>query len=176
MGESSCGQPESPLPRFLLSVRPRLGSMMNTSQSLASKPGTGESGDARTDSRFSIPASRFGSRGHYELDAWKVSRKLVSAIYRLTQTFPREEQFGLAAQMRRASVSIPSNIAEGAARTGSREYAHFLNVARGSASELETQLFIASDLGYIESDHAIFSMVDRVSKLVTGLHKTIRNR
>jgi four helix bundle protein len=120
--------------------------------------------------------STTSGRGHYDLDAWKASRTLVSAIYRVTQTFPREEVFGLTAQMRRASVSIPSNIAEGAARTGSREYAQFLNVARGSLSELETQLFIASDLGYIRSDHPVFAMVGRVSKLVTGLHRAIRNR
>lgn len=123
-----------------------------------------------------LSLSTTSGRGHYDLDAWKLSRKLVSAIYRLTQAFPKEEMFGLTAQMRRASVSIPSNIAEGAARNGSREYAHFLNLARGSLSELETQLFIASDLGYIKSDHPIFSMVDRVSRLVTGLHKAIRNR
>jgi four helix bundle protein len=115
-------------------------------------------------------------RGHYSLHAWKESRKLVSASYRVTQAFPKEEMFGLTAQMRRASVSIPSNIAEGAARTGSRECAQFLNVARGSLSELETQLFIACDLGYINSDHPVLVTVNRVAKLVTALHKAIRNR
>src|SRR6188474_2456807 len=64
-------------------------------------------------------------RPHYDLDAWKESRKLVSAIYRVTQAFPKDEMFGLIAQMRRAAVSVPSNIAEGAARTGSREYVQF---------------------------------------------------
>ena len=122
------------------------------------------------------PFSMTGRRAHYDLDAWKISRKLVGEIYRLTQTFPKAELFGLVAQMRRASVSIPSNIAEGAARTSSREYAQFLNVARGSLSELETQVFIATDLGYISSDHPIFSIIDRASKLITGLHKAIRNR
>lgn len=123
-----------------------------------------------------LPFSTTSRRGHYHLDAWKVSRELVSDIYRLTQAFPKDEQFALSAQMRRAAVSTPSNIAEGAARIGNREYARFLNVARGSLSELETQLFIASDLGYIKSDHPIFFMVERVSKLVNGLHKAIRNR
>jgi four helix bundle protein len=83
--------------------------------------------------------------------------------------------FGLVSQMRRAAVSIPSNIAEGAARTGDREFAQFLNVARGSLSELETQLLIASDLGYINSDHPIFGVVDQVSRLITGLHKSVRS-
>jgi four helix bundle protein len=113
---------------------------------------------------------------HYDLDGWKESRKLVSAIYRITQAFPKEEMFGLTSQMRRASISIPSNIAEGVARTSSREYAQFLNVARGSLSELETQLFIACDLGYLGSDHPILTMVSRVSKLVAGLHRAIRSR
>ena len=111
---------------------------------------------------------------HYRLDAWKVSRQLVVAIYRLTQRFPKQELFGLTAQMRRAAVSIPSNIAEGAARSGSRQFAQFLSIARGSLSELETQLFIAADLGYMPQDDASFEMVNRVSKLITGLLRSIR--
>ena len=121
------------------------------------------------------PSRITGSRGHYNLDAWKVSRQLVSAIYRLTQGFPKEELFGLTSQLRRAAVSVPSNIAEGAARAGEREFAQFLNLARGSLSELETQLLIAGDLGYIRADDPIFAAVDRVSRLITGLYKTIRN-
>jgi four helix bundle protein len=70
-----------------------------------------------------------GSRGHYKLEAWKRARELVLSVYKLTQVFPKEETFGLTAQMRRAAVSIPSNIAEGAARAGEREFAHFLNIA-----------------------------------------------
>ena len=117
--------------------------------------------------------ARYEGRAHYNLNAWLLSRQLVGAVYRLTQAFPKEELFGLTSQMRRAAVSIPSNIAEGSARTGAREFAQFLNVARGSLSELETQLLIASDLGYMRLDHPIFDTVDRVSKLITGLHKTI---
>jgi four helix bundle protein len=117
---------------------------------------------------------RDGGRGHHRLEAWKVSRTLVKQVYLMTQNFPREEMFGLVAQMRRAAVSIPSNIAEGAARTGAREFAQFLNVARGSLSELETQLFIASDLEYIKSSDTAFNVLDHVSRLVTGLHKSVR--
>ena len=84
--------------------------------------------------------------------------------------------FGLTSQMRRAAVSIPSNIAEGAARTGDKEFAQFLNIARGSLSELETQLLIASDLGYIKSDNPVFEVMDLVSRLITGLHKTLRQQ
>ena len=115
-----------------------------------------------------------GGRGHYKLEAWKRARELVLSVYKLTQTFPKEEMFGLAAQMRRASVSIPSNIAEGAARAGEREFAQFLNISRGSLSELETQLLIATDLGYIKADNPVFALVDLVSRLITGLRKSIQ--
>ena len=115
------------------------------------------------------------SRGHYKLEAWKRARELVLSVYMLTQAFPKEETFGLAIQMRRAAVSIPSNIAEGAARRGAREFAQFLNIARGSLSELETQLLIATDLGYIKNNDPVFDLVDLVSRLITGLHKTVRS-
>jgi four helix bundle protein len=118
--------------------------------------------------------SRKSGRGHYKLEAWRVARALVKNVYVLTQSFPRGELFGLSIQLRRAAVSVPSNIAEGAARTGEREFAQFLNVARGSLSELETQLLIASDLGYIRGADPVFQMVDKVSRLITGLHKTVR--
>lgn len=83
--------------------------------------------------------------------------------------------FGLTSQMRRDAVSIPSNIAEGAARAGNKEFAQFLNMARGSLSELEMQLLIACDLEYISSDDPVFDVVDHVSRLITGLHKTVRS-
>ncbi|MGH8616817.1 MAG: four helix bundle protein [Burkholderiales bacterium] len=112
-------------------------------------------------------------RPHYRLEAWKCARELVRNIYTLTQSFPREEVFGLTSKMRRAAVSVPSNIAEGAARTSRKEFAQFLNIARGSLSELETQLLIASDLGYIESKAPVFDTIDHVSRLLTGLHKSL---
>ena len=114
-------------------------------------------------------------RPHYKLEVWKESIALVKAVYESTKTFPKEETYGLVSQMRRAAISVPSNIAEGAARTGSREFAQFLNVARGSLSELETQLIIAVELGYIGADHAIFSRLDKVSRLLTGLHKSVKD-
>lgn len=122
-----------------------------------------------------LPVKRYtyDTRAHYDLDAWRVARELVTRVYLLTQNFPRAELFGLTAQLRRAAVSIPSNIAEGAARTGAREFAHFLNVARGSLSELETQLLIASDLAYMNADDPVFRLTDRLSRLLSGLHKTV---
>ena len=114
-------------------------------------------------------------RPHYRLEAWKESIALVKAVYEATQNFPKEETYGLVSQMRRAAISVPSNIAEGAARSGSREFAQFLNVARGSLSESETQLIIAVELGYIVEGHDIFSRLDKVSRLLTGLHKSVKD-
>jgi four helix bundle protein len=79
---------------------------------------------------------------------------LVRMIYKVTQTFPREELYGLTGQLRRAAVSIPSNIAEGQARYSCREFHHFLSHARGSLVEIETQLLIAEDLGYVSNTHS----------------------
>jgi len=81
--------------------------------------------------------------------------------------------FGLTGQLRRAAISIPSNIAEGAARSGEKEFAYFLSVARGSLSELETQLIIASDLNYISAHDPVFDLLDRASRLLTGLQKAV---
>jgi four helix bundle protein len=89
-------------------------------------------------------------RPHYSLQAWQVSMQLVKLVYTWSNYFPSEEKFGLLSQIRRAGVSVPSNIAEGVARTGSRELAHFLSIARGSLSEVETQYLIAVDLGFAE--------------------------
>jgi four helix bundle protein len=93
----------------------------------------------------------------------------VKEVYRLTSSFPADERFGLTAQMRRASVSVPSNIAEGAARSTVKEYAHFLYIARGSLSELETQLVIARALGYVDERGDIDTMLDDVFSLLSGL-------
>ena len=101
-------------------------------------------------------------RGHHKLEAWKRAGELVLGIYTLTQNFPKEEMFGLTSQIRRAAVSIPSDIAEGAARAGENKFAQFLNISRGSLSELETQLLISADLAYIENNNTIFDTVDRV--------------
>lgn len=113
------------------------------------------------------------SRPHYRLDAWKSAMALVSSIYRITRKFPKEELYGLTSQMRRAAVSIPSNLAEGAARTGQKEFAQFLSIAKGSLSELETQLLISADLGFLEKNHEIFQQAEKVSRLLAGLHRSL---
>ena len=96
---------------------------------------------------------------------------LVKLVYEATLNFPPEERLGLSQQMRRAAVSVPSNIAEGAARSGKREFANYISIARGSPSELHTQCLIAVDLRYLPQDHAAFASLDRVSKLLTGLYQ-----
>ncbi len=88
-------------------------------------------------------------RPHERLDVWNKAIDFVTTVCRATESFPREEKFGLTSQIRRAAVSIPANIAEGAARDSKKEFAHFLSNAQGSAGELETELLIAQKLGYL---------------------------
>ena len=96
-------------------------------------------------------------------------------IYKLTNKFPEEEKFGLVSQMRRAAVSIPSNIAEGAARQGKREFKNFVSMAQGSLSELDTQLDLTILLGYISEDDVkeIEGQLLRVDKMLTGLIRSL---
>lgn len=101
--------------------------------------------------------------------------ELVLSIYKRTQAFPQEEAFGLAAQLSRAAVSIPSNIAKGAPRAGEQQFAQFLNIARRSLSELWTQFLKSTDLGYIMAPDPVFKLVDLVSRFITGLRKSIQS-
>lgn len=94
---------------------------------------------------------------------------LVKSVYAVTTEFPKHEVFGLVSQMRRAAISVPSNIAEGAGRTSKREFLQFLSIARGSLNELDTQLLIAKELGYLTETEAIDAQVDRVLALIGGL-------
>lgn len=84
------------------------------------------------------------TRPHRKLDVWKKSMELVREIYQITYAFPKTEEYGLSSQMRRAAVSVASNLAEGAARKGNKEFKQFLNIAQGSLSELVTQVELAS--------------------------------
>lgn len=113
------------------------------------------------------------SRAHRQLDVWQDSVALVEAIYRFTAAFPADERFGLTAQLRRAAVSIPSNIAEGAARRSRKEYLHHLSIARGSLSEVETQIVIASKLGLGLPNTDIEEHVERVFARLNALIKRL---
>jgi len=110
-------------------------------------------------------------RSYKDLVAWQKSMDLVTAVYRASQGFPKEEIFGLVSQTRRAAVSVPSNIAEGHARTSKKEFQYFLSNARGSLAELETQLTIAHQLAYIDKTE-INQLLDRlgeVGRILNGL-------
>lgn len=115
-------------------------------------------------------------RSHQRLDVWKVSMELVIALYRELARFPKHEQSGLCSQIRRAAVSIPANIAEGAGRETKREYLRFLTIARGSLSELETELEIARQLEYLAPDSNALNLLNRSSYLLNGLIKHIRTQ
>ena len=113
---------------------------------------------------------------HRNLLAWQEAMKLVAAVYQVTESFPRSELYGLTAQARRAAVSIPSNIAEGAARNSTREYVQFLGVATGSLSELETQLELGMMLKYVHGDTEILRHTHRVGRLLTALRTSLREK
>jgi len=102
--------------------------------------------------------------------------KLAEMVYRDTESFPKMERHGLAAQLRRAAVSIPSNIAEGSGRNSSRELFQFLGFTCGSLAELETQLELATRLGYLEASNQVANQANFVGKLVNGLRKSIKKR
>jgi four helix bundle protein len=113
-------------------------------------------------------------RSHRELKVWRQAMALVEGVYRATGAFPSAEQFGLTAQLRRSAVSVPSNIAEGFARSGSKELLHYLSVAAGSLSELDTQVKLAIRLGYLEAPEALRQQIDDVSGLLMGLAASLR--
>lgn len=115
-------------------------------------------------------------RSHKELDTWQQAMNLVKLTYQVSANFPKVEQFGLTSQMRRAAVSVPSNIAEGVARGTTKEYAHFLSIAKGSLSELDTQFEIALMLGFIDASQPVFYQLEAVARLLNGLHRAIKDK
>jgi len=114
-------------------------------------------------------------KNYKDLDIWKRSIKLVEDIYRITKTFPKEELYGLTSQMRRAAVSIPSNIAEGFTRFHNKEYKQFLYIALGSCSELSTQIIIASRLKYFDNNkiEQLLNEIDEICRMTMNLIKKI---
>jgi four helix bundle protein len=111
-------------------------------------------------------------KSHRDLDVWKEAMALVKGVYKLTASLPRSELYGLSAQLRRAAVSVPSNIAEGAARESRKEFAQYLYIALGSLSEVETQILLAKDLfGCDPGD--LEESLDRVRKMLIGLIKSL---
>ncbi len=112
---------------------------------------------------------------HKDLKAWQESMDLVVIIYKLTSKFPDEEKYGLTSQLRRASVSIPSNIAEGSARKGNKEFLQFLYIALGSLAELDTQLEIAQRLEFMQSFTEMESRTKFIRNLIIGLIRKLKS-
>ena len=113
-----------------------------------------------------------------ELRVWQRAHAAVLQIYRVTQRFPEEERYGLTAQLRRAGVSVPTNIAEGSKRRSRQEYARFLNIAEASLSESEALLLLARDLQFMEGDCAdsLILELEEIAKMLCGLREKVERR
>jgi four helix bundle protein len=112
---------------------------------------------------------------HKDLDVWKMGIDLVEKVYRITEKFPKDELFGLTSQLRRAVVSIPSNIAEGAARRSKREFLQYLYISLSSLAEAETQVIIAERLGYLNHDE-IFENIEHLRRKLLNFIKYIKGK
>ena len=108
-------------------------------------------------------------RDYRDLTVWQKAIDLVTEVYRVTRSFPKEEMFGLTSQLRRAAVSVPSNIAEGQGRLRRGEFRQFLGMAKGSLAELDTQLLIARNLGYLGNPAPASERIAEVARLLNGL-------
>jgi four helix bundle protein len=117
-------------------------------------------------------------RSHKDLQVWQKSIELVTLLYAITEQFPGEERFGLTNQMRRVAVSIPSNIAEGAARNHNKEFIQFLHVALGSAAELETQLIISENLSFLSAEKSseVLDKLSEIRNMLLGLIHYLKNK
>ena len=117
-------------------------------------------------------------RPHENLDVWKKSVDFVVEIYKVTEKFPVEEKFGLTSQIRRASVSIAANIAEGAGRKSNKEFLNFLSMAQGSASEVETELLISLHLNFlVDKDFQSLTVkLEEIGKMITGLSNHLKRK
>ena len=117
-------------------------------------------------------------RSHHNLDAWKKSVDFVVMTYKMTEKFPKEEKFGLTSQIRRAAVSIPANIAEGAARKSDKEFLQFLSISQGSASEIETEILIAYRLSFLDKSNfeLLNKSLEDIGRMITGLSNHLKRK
>lgn len=117
-------------------------------------------------------------KSYKDLLIWQKGIKIVCLVYPLVKSFPQEELYALTSQIKRASISIPSNIAEGYGRNTDKSFSHFLDISRGSLFEIETQLLIANELGFITNEtlHTeILSQIEEESKMINAFSKTLKN-
>ena len=115
-------------------------------------------------------------KSYEELIVWQKAMLLAKLVYRIQKQLPKEEVYGLGDQMRRAVVSIPSNIAEGFGRESDKEFKHFLSIARGSLFEVKTQLQLAESLEYLEISEDVVALIDEVGKLLNALMRSLGSR
>ncbi|MDX1652602.1 MAG: four helix bundle protein [Brumimicrobium sp.] len=113
---------------------------------------------------------------HKDLNIYKLSIDLVTDIYKLSEQFPESEGFGLTAQIRRAAVSVPSNIAEGSGRNSTKDFLRFLHIASGSLSEVDTQIEIAQRLGYVSNTEEIKNKITSLQKMLYRLKQSLKNK
>ncbi len=113
---------------------------------------------------------------HKDLDVWRESMEMTKEIYNITKNFPREEMYGFVSQMRRCAVSVPSNIAEGAARSSKKEFLQFLYISLGSLSELETQYILAKEFDYTKGEQSIEDYIERIRQMLLGLIKYLKRK
>ncbi len=128
-----------------------------------------------SDKQTNAKSAPVNTRGYRDLLVWQKGMTLVKEIYKLTQGFPDEERFGLISQMRRAAVSIPSNIAEGQARHTTREFVQFLSHAEGSLAEVDTQLRLSTELGFCECSQAAATeqLADELRRMLNSLRRRL---
>ncbi len=114
-------------------------------------------------------------KNYQELIVWQKGMDLVEAVYKASQAFPKEETYGLTSQIRKAAVSVPSNIAEGQGRKSTKEFLHFLSIALGSLREVETQILIAERLTYLNKKQTtpLLTLSSEVGRLINGLHNSL---
>lgn len=117
-------------------------------------------------------------RNHRDLRVWTEARLLVKSVYQFTASLPADERYDLVRQIRRAAISIPSNIAEGRGRDGTRDFLHFLAIARGSLAEIETQLFLCVDLGYTseETIAPLLTQINSVERMLNSLRSKLKEK
>lgn len=113
--------------------------------------------------------------GYQDLRVWQIGIDLVIDVYKTTESFPKSEVYGLSSQIRRSALSIPSNIAEGSSRKGTKEFEHFLYIAHGSLSELNTQLIIAQRIGYLSNLDIFEDKIKQLRSMISGLINSLDN-
>jgi four helix bundle protein len=128
--------------------------------------------------QWAVREELFMARNYQGLVVWQRAMDLVAEVYVASRSFPREEVYGLTSQLRRAAVSIPSNIAEGEGRGSKKEFVHFLRIAHGSLREVETQLIIAERLAYLEANvlSKLIAIAEETGRLINGLMNSLRRQ